>query len=117
MMNILKRNFMNNKYRIISAICIVVLFAVYGAHGSYISDLKNLTDHNESIEEDTPNERAIEGGNCDSCITEKNTEPVVLAETPVQSPIPVSAPQSSPGIGIVAVLVILIVMYIIEKKR
>jgi hypothetical protein len=116
-MNILKRYFMKKIYRIVSAMCLIVLFTVNGALGSYISDLKNLTDSNETIEEDTPIERAIEAGNCDSCITEKNMGPVVLGESPIQAQIPVSATQSSPGIGIVGFFAVLSAIYIGEKKK
>jgi hypothetical protein len=107
---------MNNKFRIVSAMCIIVLFTVSGVLGSYTSDLINLTDTKENIEEDTPIERAIEAGNCDFCNVEQNKEPV-LAETPVQPPVPLSASQPSSGIGIVAVLAILSAIYIREKKR
>jgi len=106
---------MKHKCRIVSAICVVILFAVGAALGSYLSDLKNLTDPNEKIEEDTPTERAIEAGNCDFCLTEKSSENVVIAVTPVQTSIP--APQTSPGIGTVAVLVALSAIYVSEKKR
>jgi hypothetical protein len=107
---------MNNKFRIVSAMCIVVIFTVVGVLGSYMSDLINLTDTKENIEEDTPIERAIEAGTCDFCNMEQNKEPV-LAQTPVQQPVPLSAPQASPEIGIVAVLAILSAIYIGEKKR
>ena len=53
---------MKNKYRIISAMSVIVLFIVSGALGSYITDLTNLTHTNENMEEDTPKERAIENG-------------------------------------------------------
>lgn len=107
---------MNNKTRIVSAMCIVVLFTVSGVLGSYVSDLINLTDPNENIEDDTPIERAIEAGNCDFCSIEQNKEPA-LAQTPALAPVPLSASQPSPGIGIMAFLAILSAIYIGEKKR
>ena len=107
---------MSNKYRIVSAICIVVLFTVNSVLGSYMSDLINLTDENENFEEDTPIERAIEAGICDYCDKEKYKEPGAFAEIPVQTPVPVSTPKPSPGTGIPGILTILSAIYIILRK-
>lgn len=47
---------------------------------------------------------------------EQNNEPEIT-ETPVQTPVPVSAQQPSSSIGIVAVITILLSIYINETKR
>jgi hypothetical protein len=110
---------MKNKYGIIITICVLALFTTSSALGSYLSDLQNLSDHNEHLEKDTLSEEAIEAGICD-CIIESNMSSVkssiVPTETTLQASIPVSIPQPAPGIGIVEVLVALSAIYIIKKK-
>jgi len=82
-----------------------------------MSDLINLSDPTEKIEEDTPIERAIEAGQCDFCNMETTSEPIIMAQTPFQEPVPVSETKSSPGLGIMAVLALLSVLCFIGKKR
>lgn len=105
-----------NKTRIIPAICIVILFTIGFAHGTYMSDLINLTDKTENIEEDTALERAIEAGECDFCNMEQKIKPVAQSEIPVQTPVPVSMPKPSPDIGIVATIMVLLAIGIVKIK-
>ncbi|MCX9085862.1 MAG: hypothetical protein OIN87_13805 [Candidatus Methanoperedens sp.] len=109
---------MNNIYRIISAICLVFLINVDGAHGSYMSDLINLTDPAEEMEEDTPIERAIEAGECDYCNMENKISPAGLSQTPVPiipEPVSVSTPKPSPGAGILMFISVMLSIYFLKR--
>ncbi len=110
---------MKNRYRIIFALSVAVLFIVGTGVVFGATNLTNITDVNETHENETNvTEIAIEAGNATAMPVTTTVEPATPVETTIEPTTPASTSKPSPGFGtVVTVVAGLSAVYIFGKRR